>query len=78
MLRLGAGWDALTAGRCLQWWEGCKGPWAWEHSLSHFGMPLHRKTGFHVERLDSAKVAQVLEGKDGVHNHINYSHCNII
>lgn len=28
VLRLGAGWDVLTIGRCLQWWEGCRGPWA--------------------------------------------------
>lgn len=81
MLWLAAERDALTTGRCLQWWEeGGEhgGLWAWEQALLHFGTPLHRRTELHLERLDSAKMARDLEIRGGIHDHINYSHCNVI
>lgn len=71
---------ALAGSRvgCTNDWEtpavvgGCRGPWAWEHAPSHFGTPLHRRATC------AAKVAQVLEVRDGIHNHVNYSHCSTI
>lgn len=78
VLCLGAEWGAPGAGRCLQWWGRCWGPWAWDHALSQSGTRLHRRTGLHAERLDSAKVACILEATVSIYNHFNYSHCNII
>lgn len=49
-----------------------------KHAWSHFGTPLHRRTGLHVEGLDSAKVAWILQSRNGIHNHINYSHRKIM
>lgn len=51
---LRAGWDVLTTGRYLLCQGGCRSPWAWEQDLAYFGTPLHKRTGLHMERLDSA------------------------